>query len=362
MNDALLSAINDIRSNKALFTLDEASIKAGVILCLLSLLGWNPFDINEVRPEYTIEAKRVDFSLRIGSINKVFIEVKRPTENLEQHQEQLLNYSFREGVKLAVLTNGKTWWFYLPLHEGSWEQRRFFAADFLAQDAKAISTRFIELLSKAVVNSGDAIKNAEHLYKNRQKITVLKEAIPKAWDKIINDPDDLLVDLIVETTEKLSGFRPEVGDIEQFLVNFSQGAGAVPAQDSQSVQSSQASRSIPRPRSVAPNVEDYINKMVVNIELLGKTYTPRNWKEVLVLVSEEMHRRHTSEFNKCLGLRGSKMKYFSLNSNELSQPVNISNSNFFVETKLNSNSIVRRSRDLMSLFGHQDSDLKISAK
>lgn len=361
MKDALVTAISEICNNKSLFTLDEASIKSGVILRLLSILGWNPFDINEVKPEYTIEAKRVDFALRISGMNKAFIEVKRPTENLEQHQEQLLNYSFREGVKLAVLTNGMTWWFYLPLHEGSWEQRRFFAADFLEQDAGAIATRLIELLSKTNITSGIAIENAEHLYKSRQKKTVLKDALPKAWDKIINDPDDLLVDLLIETTEKLSGFRPEVSDIEQFLSKFS--FGASPIQETRPAPLPQsATQPVFRPRSSTPQATGYINKMVQSIELLGKTYQPHNWKEVLVLVSEEMYRRHSPDFDKCLVLRGSRMAYFSLNSNELSQPVNISNSKYFVETKLNSNSIVRRSHDLMSLFGYKDDDLKITAR
>lgn len=99
MKDRLLSAISEIRNNKSIIISDEASIKSGVLLRLLSILGWNPFDVNEVKPEYSVESKRVDFSLRINSTNKVFIEVKRPNENLEAHQEQLLNYSFREGVK-----------------------------------------------------------------------------------------------------------------------------------------------------------------------------------------------------------------------------------------------------------------------
>jgi len=360
MKDNLITAISEISNNKSLLTLDEASIKSGVILRLLSLLGWNPFDIKEVKPEYTIESRRVDFSLRIGGSNKAFIEVKRPTESLEQHQEQLLNYSFREGVKLAVLTNGMTWWFYLPLYEGSWEQRRFFAADFLEQDADAIAIRFIELLSKANIISGDAIENAEHLYKSRQKKTVLKEAIPKAWDKIINDPDDLLVELLIETTEKLSGFRPEVIDIEQFLDKFSHGAALI--QKFQPTSLPQSARPIFRQRPSTSQGNGYINKMVQSIEFLGKTYHPRNWKEVLVVVSEEMYRRHAADFDRCLVLRGSKMAYFSLNSNELSQPVNISSSKYFVETKLNSNSIARRSHDLMALFGYKEDDLKIVVK
>jgi hypothetical protein len=105
--------------------------------------------------------------------------------------------------------------------------------------------------------------------------------------------------------------------------------------------------------------DDYINKKVRSFALLGKTYHPHNWKELLVTVSEEMYRRHTVEFNRCLSLRGSKMAYFSLTANELSQPAQILNSKYFVETKLNSNSIVRRSRDLLALFGYNESDLTV---
>jgi len=146
MKERLVSAINEIRNNKSMLMSDEASIKSGVILRLLSILGWNPFDVNEVKPEYTVESKRVDFSLRINGTNKVFIEVKRPNENLETHQEQLLGYSFREGAKQAILTNGITWWFYLPLNEGSWQQRRFFTADFLQQDPNAIAEKLFILI------------------------------------------------------------------------------------------------------------------------------------------------------------------------------------------------------------------------
>ena len=169
MKENLIKAINEIRSDASLLVLDEASIKSAIILRLISLLGWNPFDINQVKPEYTVESKRVDFSLRINGMNKAFIEVKRPNENLEPHQEQLLGYSFKEGVKIAILTNGITWWFYLPLNEGSWEQRRFFTADFAEQPPESIADRFIALLSKDNMASGNAVKNAEDLYREQPK-------------------------------------------------------------------------------------------------------------------------------------------------------------------------------------------------
>jgi len=360
MKDRLAAAINEIRNNRSIVISDEASIKSGVVLRLLSLLGWNPFDVNEVRPEYTIESKRVDFSLRINETNKVFIEVKRPTENLEAHQEQLLGYSFREGVKQAILTNGMTWWFYLPLNEGSWEQRRFFTADFLEQDQTAISERLIELLSKDNVASGNAVKTAEHLYRGRQKIDILRDALPKAWHKILNDPDDLLVELLVETTEKLSGFRPEIEDVEKFIVKIQSSTIARPEVPFAPIKSVPSPITTRKPTSYPEG--SYINKRIISFQLLGHTYRPRTWKELLVLVSEEMYRRHSAEFSRCLSLRGFRMSYFSQEPNKLSQPMQIAGSKFFAETKLNSNSIVKRSRELMELFGYKETDLQVSSE
>lgn len=359
MKDKLVDAINKIRNNKSIIISDEASIKSGVVLRLLSILGWNPFDVNEVKPEYSVESKRVDFSLRINSLNKVFIEVKRPYENLEAHQEQLLNYSFREGVKQAILTNGITWWFYLPLNEGSWEQRRFFTADFFEQEQTAISERLTELLSRHNVASGDALKTAEHLYKGRQKRKILRDALPKAWYKILNDPDDLLVELLVETTEKLSGFRPEIEEVEKFIATIQNSQIGKPEPSPPPIKPVPVP---PRPKPTLYPEGSYINKRIRSFQLFGTTYHPRTWKELIVLVAEEIYRRHRAEFPRCLSLRGSRMSYFSQQPNEMSQPVQIGSSPFFVETKLNSNSIVKRSRELMGLFGYKGEDLQVLAE
>ena len=92
MKNNIVTVIHEIRGNQLIRTVDEASIKAGVILRILSILGWNTFDIDEVKPECTIESRRVDLSLRVHNTNKVFIEAMRPNEILENHQKQLLQY------------------------------------------------------------------------------------------------------------------------------------------------------------------------------------------------------------------------------------------------------------------------------
>ena len=279
MQQELTDVVLDIRGNRDLLTADEASIKAGVVLRLLRVLGWDPFNIREITPEYAVGGRRVDFALRVLGANKVFVEVKRPREDLESHQEQLLSYSFTEGVKLAVLTNGMTWWLYLPLSEGSWEQRRFYTVDLLEQEPADVAKRLVEFLSKNRIVSGEAVQTAEHVYTSRQKKSTVHDAIPKAWHKLLTDPDDLFVELLIETTEKLCGFRPELAEIEEFLKVLSAGQSAIPSQPSSMAPAFRRSQ-VANPRDFVspfrPSSEiDFIGKKIEHFALFGKTYYPK---------------------------------------------------------------------------------------
>ena len=66
-------------------------------------------------------------------------------------------------MKLAVLTNGRTWWLYLPLQAGSWEQRRFLTIDLEVQEPSVVERLFLEYLSRERVGSGQAVGDAEDL-------------------------------------------------------------------------------------------------------------------------------------------------------------------------------------------------------
>ena len=213
----IAQAVEQIRNTVSMGVLDESATKQGVVLKLLSLAGWDTFDISQVTPEYTVGTRRVDYVLRPGSSNAVFIEVKRPSENLERHQQQLLEYCFQEGVKLAVLTNGRTWWLYLPLQAGNWEQRRFLSIDLVVQESGVVEREFLRYLSRERVDSGQAVRDAEDLVESQQRDEIIGKAIDAAWAQIVETPDDFLVDLISRTAERISGLKPEPEMIEQFL-------------------------------------------------------------------------------------------------------------------------------------------------
>lgn len=216
-HDQLTVFLEAVKAGGAVGLSDEAKIKQGIVLKVLFLLGWDTFDIEEVTPEYSVGGGRVDYALRVQSSPAVFIEVKSRAEDLERHQEQLLGYSFHQGVKLAILTNGATWWFYLPLQEGTWEQRKFYAIDVFEQEAADVACRFIDLVGNEAVRTSRALQNAEDLYRGQRKLRKLRETLPTAWNKIVDEPADLLIELINETAERLCGFRAEPELIAEFL-------------------------------------------------------------------------------------------------------------------------------------------------
>lgn len=217
MTETIAQAVEQIKNTVLLRNPDEATTKQGVVLKLLYLAGWNTFDTSEVVPEYTVEYRRVDFALQPSTPNAVFIEVKRPGENLESHQQQLLEYCFKEGVKLAALTNGQTWWLYLPLRQGNWEQRRFLTIDIESQKTAVVEQRFMDYLSRNNVISGQAVTEAENLLQSRQRVEITNTTITEAWNHIVETPDDILVDLLTETTERICGFKTDPELVKQFL-------------------------------------------------------------------------------------------------------------------------------------------------
>lgn len=217
MNEKLATLFDRIKSNSSFLTVNEAQTTNGIIMPVLNSLGWDVFNTVEVTPEYTVGERRVDFALRVLDTNKVFLEIKKTSEDLDRHQEQLVYYAFQQGVKLAVLTNGITWQFYLPLEEGRWEHRKFFTIDVLEQSNDDTIARFESLLCKINVENGAAYQYAKSLYEGKQRNKIIKENIPRAWQKLVLEPDELLVELLNDTLEKVSGYRAEQGQIVDFL-------------------------------------------------------------------------------------------------------------------------------------------------
>ena len=221
MKERLETAIERFRSDSKIRGLDEATARAQVINPILDRLDWDTLDKNKVVEEYQLRDNVPDYALLIDGAPKVFIEVKRPSEDLAgRPEDQLLRYSGIRGVLLAILTNGLNWWMYLPLKEGDAEARRFCELDISNQDVSETCDRLIEFLARENVYSEVAIENAEAQLRRLQEDKAIDNALPRAWDELTAGPDGLLVDLINEKVKGLCGVEAKPERIRGFLVGL----------------------------------------------------------------------------------------------------------------------------------------------
>ena len=147
----------------------------------------------------------------------VLIEVSPPGEELKQPLARLIDHAGQADAKLAILTNGLVWRFYLPLRATRAESGQFTAINIAQHDAPQAASAFLNLLYIDRVRSGDAVRYAELLYEARQKKHLLAHILPQAWNRMISGPSEPLVDLVAATTEKLCGVKPDVAEVRRFL-------------------------------------------------------------------------------------------------------------------------------------------------
>ena len=196
---------------------NEQSISQGIVLRILGDLDWDVYDTNTVWPEYSTGEGRVDFALcDPPSKPKVFVEVKQ-SNYIEDGVRQALEYAFHTGVPFIVLTDGKTWSFYLPAEQGSYEERRVFKLDLFERSAHEAARVLQHYLERSRISSGLALEDARDEYKDQNRRAVAREEIPDAWKDLIDGGDELLIELIATTVESKVGVRPTDNDVIEFL-------------------------------------------------------------------------------------------------------------------------------------------------
>ena len=357
----LIAFLNECRRNSDILTVDEAKIKQKVILPILHHLGWDIF--NDVEPEYAARGKRVDYALKILNSYKVFIEAKKPAEDPSDHQEQLLEYSFSSGIPLAVLTNGITWLFYLPLKEGgSWEQRKFYTIDIREQESDEVAKRFSDFLLKQNVQSGEALKTAEIVLEDQRKHVTIQRTLPKAWEKLIVSGDEYLLNLVSEYVEKLCGYRPEYSVVEEFLSKYGQSRFVQPSptDPDRPNTSTELRQNRRQPRSQDDSGLTY--KKPAAFTFQGRRYPVDSWADIPPTLCSALLERHPAEFNKVLEIGGTKKNYFGTIPANMFVPKRIRGSNIYVETNWSSSGTLRFCNKVLSEFGYNENDLKVDLR
>ena len=378
MKKEIEAFIKELKSNKKLSSFDEASTKQAVVLRLLSFLGWDIFNVDEVAPDYSVNSHSVSYALRIKNTLKLMIMVKRVQERLDNYQKQLVTFASRENVDLSILTNGILWWFYLVSAKGDWQQKWFFSADLLKQKPDEIVPQLIDLLSKTKVSRGQALRAAKSLYQNKKQ-KMAADLLPQAWNQILSGPNKIFVELLSENTEKICGYKVASDLVEKFIETHldqwlikdaSTMRGALPTKIKEEPiiledkpaprENGFAAVSPSSPQPSAKKAESYEGKAIKSFSFNGHSYQVRHWEEVLITLCDQFAASHSKDFEKVLWISGENKTYFSRYHDQLRIPEKIKTTDIFVETKLSPDEIVRTSKNLISEFGYERDMLTIT--
>lgn len=266
----------------------ETSVIDGIIKPLLDSLGWDIFDVvNTVMSEYSIDNGRVDVALCHNKTPVVFIEAKKIGSINEKAEKQLLNYTFHAGVPMAILTDGKEWHFYLPILPGPSSQRRFYKLDLTerkVQDSQDILRRYLQF--QAVIG-GEAKQNAEQDHKDNKKSQEIINQLPKAWQKLIDEKDELLIELLSDKVSDLCGHKTSNEQAIQFLNSLIIPNQSIPNKSKSVSRSSNTQRQTTLDRSSntqRPTVSNQINSKnnQVGFEYQGQFYSVRNNTDIML--------------------------------------------------------------------------------
>lgn len=198
---------------------NEAAISTGIVLRVLRALNWQDHDTQVVWPEYNVGKGRVDFALcDPPSKPRVFVEVKQPgAAQSEDAIEQAMLYAYRQGVAIVVVTDGRTWSFYLPAEQGSYEERRVLMLDLYESSSRDSGDALVHYLEHRRVASGEALEAARREYRNRTSRDTARRTLPEAWSKLVRDRNEVLVRLLADAVEAQIKIRPDDEDVAEFL-------------------------------------------------------------------------------------------------------------------------------------------------
>lgn len=343
MFDEVLKIIEALQSDESLNSLLETNVTQSVVLRILNALNWNTFDRREVSSRYSIEKRSIELTLLADNTPKIFIEVKRANARPESYQEELLDYALSQGFKIAILTNGIAWWFYLPLYETSWEERKFATVQLDKQDKGEIAQKLADFLSKENVTSGKAVQNTEVLYKKHR----IPATLPEAWNQLANEPDDLLVELLAEKTKELCGHKPDKNEVEQFLSTHFQNIKITPL-------------AAPKPKPSGRRKGMKPTALTFN----RRRYQVNSWSRILVKLCEILHTAHSDRFEQqVLEMKGKRGRpYFLRNPDASGQYRMINETGIFVDTCKNANRMRGTVEDLIFHFGYNKNDLSFEIR
>ncbi len=219
MSERLVQTIEDlVKGIEAGSFRSEAEVSQGIVKRVLYELDWPVFNTQVVAPEFRIDGGRVDYALcHPPGKASILVEVKDLGKADGKGKKQLFQYCVHQGVPIAVLTDGRTWSFFFPAGQGSYDDRLFKRIDLLDNDYCESAKTLVRYLDMQAVKSQEARKRASEDY---DKAWSQKQAVSNfesVWNKLLSEPEPLLLELFVEEVHSVTGVRPDPERTASFI-------------------------------------------------------------------------------------------------------------------------------------------------
>ena len=224
---ALEEHIDDIRKGLKDGTFkDENDVCEFIVKRLLQALDWNIYDRGVVIREYPVKSEensgRADFALfhppsAPSIFPKILIEVKRVGRIDTSAEDQLLRYAFNKGVSVLILTDGREWHFVYTPGAGPFNERIVCTIDLEKMDSEKCAELFRKYLRYESVCKGKARQAIEAAYHNVEKHRQMKEILPKAWNELVQQARESLINIVTEKVKELCGDEPAAHQVLDFL-------------------------------------------------------------------------------------------------------------------------------------------------
>ncbi|MBP7703172.1 MAG: type I restriction enzyme HsdR N-terminal domain-containing protein [Candidatus Hydrothermae bacterium] len=210
LNETLASITEKIKKFRSLYEQNEMAVRDQIVNPILRDLGWNPENPEEVQPNVSTEEGIPDYSLIKNGKKILFVEAKKLSVDIEQREviRQLAKYSFSEGTKYGVLTNGAVWILIRSFEEGTTLTERIVWKVDLENEELPTVLRKIVTISKT---------NIEHIEVLVKKVQILDEI----WQSLLDEPEEMIKGLIPVVKSIISQGYPsyqfEDSEIEDLL-------------------------------------------------------------------------------------------------------------------------------------------------
>jgi len=190
----------------------EEATKNAIVMPFLRVLGFDVFDPTQVIPEFVADiglkkGEKIDYAIKIGDTISYLVEAKSVSTNLQDAQySQLFRYFHTCDAKIAILTNGLSFWFFTDLDApNKMDQTPFFKFDLLGYDDNDLKE--LEKFHKDQFSIDNIRAAAASLKYLRSAMAYIKAQ----WSK----PDEDFVRLVAKsfyegnlTAKAVEGLRP----------------------------------------------------------------------------------------------------------------------------------------------------------